>query len=288
MEDLIATVAIILAFSFLLSFGIGFAIGDEIAWGDIEPLEGEAVNELRPDYDLGACRNLEGDVSVILYFMQDFESDWSFTEILNFTTNEVVPALEFLEAQAADYGVYLNFEIVDSHWYIPYKGTVVTEPKKAGTYTIDVLFDVARFRGLLSDHQLLAKKQEEFGTEVICLTIFNKEGVGYTLNPSRGDDTNVAEHCIVFSRDPGSTNESFYGYQASLIAAEILYLYGAEKLYATPEREELAYSHYPYDVMLDSYYNVWDNEIDDATAFYIGWLDEAPRVLYREGWKIEN
>lgn len=288
MEDLISIIVFVLVFSFVFSFGIGLAIGDAIAWSGVDRLEGEALNELRPDYDLGACRKLEGEISVILYFMEDFESEWTFNEMLNFTTYEVAPALAFLEEQAADYGVYLDFEIVDSHSYIQYKGDVITSVKETGLCTTDVLFRVARTRGFLSDHHLISEKQEEFGTEVICLTIFNKEGVGYTLNPPRGDDTNVAEHCIVFSRDPDSTSDTFYGYQASLIAAEILYLYGAEKLYATPEREELAYSHYPYDVMLDSYYNVWENEIDDATAFYIGWLDEAPRVLYQEEWKVEN
>ena len=132
----------------------------------------------------------------------------------------------------------------------------------------------------------MAAKQEQYGTEIVCLTFFNKGGAGYALNPPRGEESDVTEHCVIFSRDRDSTSTDFYGFQASLIAAEILYLYGGESLDATPEREALAESRYADDVMLHSYYSVWEHDINDATAFYIGWIDEAPRALYLDGWNV--
>ena len=75
----------------------------------VEELVG--INKLRVDYNLGTCRNLSGNVSVILFFMDDFESGWTADEITNFTNNEVTPGLAFLEKEAKSYGVELDLSI---------------------------------------------------------------------------------------------------------------------------------------------------------------------------------
>ena len=288
-SDWISAIIIVVLFCYILTFGIGFAIGDAIMWSGIDQLEGEAVNELRPDYDLGDCRELRGHISVILFFVDDHESHWTMNDIVHFTSEEIMPALEFLEEQF-DYHSgphdFLAFEIVETHSGKTYHGDVITSVRETGLCTVDVLHQMARTEGYPSDEAWMAAKQEQYGTEIVCLTFFNKGGAGYALNPPRGEESNPTEHCIVFARDRDSTSTGYHGFQASLIAAEILYLYGGESLDATPEREALAESRYADDVMLHSYYSVWDHDIDDATAFYIGWIDEAPRALYLDGWNV--
>ena len=36
-----------------------------------------ATDRLRPDYNLGTCKNLSGEGAVVLFFMDDFESRWT-------------------------------------------------------------------------------------------------------------------------------------------------------------------------------------------------------------------
>ena len=289
MSNLISMVIALIILCFLLTSAACISLGESIMWIGIDKLEGDALGELRPDYDLGDCRELRGHISVILFFVDDHESHWTMNDIVHFTSEEIMPALEFLEEQF-DYHLgphdFLAFEIVETHSGKTYHGDVITSVRETGLCTVDVLHQMARTEGYPSDEAWMAAKQEQYGTEIVCLTFFNKGGAEYALNPPRGGESDVTEHCVVFSRDRDSTSTDFYGFQASLIAAEILYLYGGESLDATPEREALAESRYADDVMLHSYYSVWEHDINDATAFYIGWIDEAPRALYLDGWNV--
>lgn len=49
-------------------------------------------------------------------------------------------------------------------------------------------------------------------------------------------------------------------------------------------RKSLAKKHYPSDIMLSAKYCIGSNNIGDATAYYIGWTDKVPDVLYNEKW----
>ena len=67
-----------------------------------------SINQLREDYHLGTCKELKGNVSVILFYIDDFESRWAEAEIDRFTKKEVMPGLAFLEQEAKKYGIELN------------------------------------------------------------------------------------------------------------------------------------------------------------------------------------
>ena len=49
-------------------------------------------------------------------------------------------------------------------------------------------------------------------------------------------------------------------------------------------RRMLAQRLYASDIMLGASYNIATNNIGEATAFYIGWTDRVPSVLYNKGW----
>lgn len=70
----------------------------------------------------------------------------------------------------------------------------------------------------------------------------------------------------------------------SVVAHELLHLFGAEDFYATATRKALAQAIYPGDLMFCAQYDIRNNNIGDATAYYIGWTDTVPDVLYDEGW----
>lgn len=242
------------------------------------------VNKLRVDYDLGTCRNLSGNVSVVLFYMDDFESNWTDDEITNFTNNEVKPGLEFLEKEAKAYGVDLNLNIKQSYSSLFYDDEVILSIKQTGLATVDVLHQAATRLNYSTDDEMIADFKSKYGTEVICLTIFNKNGTAYAINPPRGETLEIVEHCILFAYDLNSNKNDPVGSQSSVVAHETLHLFGAEDFYATASRKTLARTHYPADIMLAANYYIITNNIGDATAFYVGWIDEVPEVLYNENW----
>lgn len=272
-------------------------VGCESNWLTREPMPSETDRPLteqelayaatwRPDYDYGTCRDLRGEVSVVLFYLDDFESSWTAEEIERFTKNEVLPGLAFLEKEAKKYGVDLTLTVRRTYSDIVYPDEVIVSVKQTGSATFNVLKKTASALRYSSDLKMIEAFRSEFGTdEVVCFTLFNKNGTAYAINPKRGSDTQAQEHCIVFAYDLGSDRHDPTGSQASIVAHEMLHLFGAEDFYATPSRKALATKQYPSDLMLGAHYDVRTNRIGDATAFYIGWTDKIPEILREEDWQ---
>jgi len=251
---------------------------------DESALEGlDEIDRLRPDYNLGTCRNLKGKVAVALFFMADFESEWTSEEMTKFTDNEIKPGLEFLEKQAERYGVDLEFSIEVVATSVPYYSEVITDSKKEGGATVDVLEQVADYLEYSSAAEMIRSFKASYGEEVVCYTIFNKSGISYAINPPRGSSSDVDEHCVFFTYSDGP-REKDEGAQASVIAGQLLYLYGAESYSASPSRKGMAKWFYRNDVILNQNYYIKTNDICEVTAFYIGWTDKVPDIMYNKGW----
>lgn len=250
-----------------------------------EEIDLSQINKLREDYQHGTCKNLRDTVSVVLFFMDDFESTWTNEEMDRFTENEIAPGLRFLEQEAQKYGVTLDLQIQEVYRSVPYNDEVITSTKETGLVTIDVLLQAAYHAGYYNTATMIKAFRSAYKTdEVICLTVFNKSGTGYAINPKKDVLTPIDEHCVLFVRDRNSSGYEPVGSQASIVAHEILYLYGAENFYSSASREQLAEKYYKNDIMLNMSYYISRNSIGDATAFYIGWQDEVPDVLYDDRW----
>lgn len=252
----------------------------------VEKLVG--VNKLRPDYDLGNCKDLRGNITVILFYLDDFESSWTRKEINDFTEKEIKPGLKFLENSAEKYNVKLKFKIEEIHSDIYYDGKVEVNTKKSGLATINTLYTAAKALDCLNDLDFIAKYKLEYSTEILSICLFNKKGISYALNPRRGDDTDIAEHVLMFSEDLETEELGPVGWQSSVIAHETLHLYGAEDYYKPASRKAIAEKQCPGDIMLSCQYFLWHNDFGDATAFYIGWTDTPPEYLYKKGWQAKS
>jgi len=240
---------------------------------------------LREDYNYGTCKQLRGDVAVVLFFMDDFESSWTEEEIDVFVRNEIEPAFAYLEKQAEKYSVELDLTIKATHSSLYYDDEVITSINETGYATIDVLRQAAKGLHYASTERMLENFRSLYKTEeVVCFTLFDKNGTAYAINPKRNYTGRLDEHCIVFSRDLNPTGKEPVGSQSSVIAHEMLHLYGAEDYYASASRKALAVMLYPNDLMLYTAYYLSLNTLGDATAFYIGWTDQAPKVLSQENW----
>ena len=101
------------------------------------------INALRVDYNLGTCKHLRGDVSVVLFFIKDYESSWTDNEISDFTEKEMISGLDFLENQAKKYGVDLELNIRQTHSNVFYDGEVIEDINQNGNATINVLYKAA-------------------------------------------------------------------------------------------------------------------------------------------------
>ncbi len=242
------------------------------------------INTLRVDYALGACQNLRGNVSVVLFYMDDFQSSWTTDEIKDFTENEIKPGLTFLENEARQHGLDLHLHIKQSYSSLFYDDEVILDVAETGLATVDVLHQAAVCLNYSTQHEMIADFKSAYETEVICLTIFHKNGISYAINPHRGETLKIVEHCIIFAHDLDSSRHDPVGSKSSVVAHEILHLFGAEDLYAPASRETLAGIYYPDDIMLSTHYTILSHHIGDVTAFYIGWTDEVPDVLYNENW----
>lgn len=251
---------------------------------EITEEESEDVNLLRTRYDWGVCRKLEGNIGVVLFYMDDSENEWDSSEIKQYTKYDIQPGLDFLEKEAERYGVDLHFTIKQTYTS-SYKGEVITDISNSDYVYIDTFRQAARNLKYTSDYDLYASFLRDYDIdEVICLFIFNENGTSYTLSPTRTFNINIVEHCILFAYDLYSDRDELIDAQASVTAHEILHLYGAEDFYNIPGRAALAEEQYPQDIMLYARYHIRENEISEATAFYVGWTDEVPDVLYNDEW----
>ena len=243
------------------------------------------INQLREDYNFGTCKKLSGNVAVILFYMDDFESSWTDAETDRFTQNEVLPGLDFLEQEAKKHGIELNLTVKGSYSSIYYGDEVITSVGNTGFATADVLWEAAVQINYSSSAKMIEAFKSKYKTdEAVCFTIFNKGGTSYAINPKRDADMKVDEHCIVFARELNTVKNGPDGQQAAVVAHEMLHLYGAEDFYASAPRKSLAKKYYPSDIMLSAAYDIKTNTIEAATAFYIGWTDTVPSVIEEEGW----
>ena len=247
--------------------------------GVLDPDFPIGINALRPDYNLGECRDLSGDISVVIFYMNNSESNWTKGEMSSFNTNEIMPGLRFLENEAKKHAIDLKLTVKQSY-SLSYSGSVDYEEY----VSTDILQQAAQQLGYPTDDKMIESLKSTYGTEVICITAFDQHGTGYAINPPRGSGYDIVEHIIMFTRDTVTNEVMPSGSQVSLVASEILYLYGAEDLSSSPTRELLTYIFYPNDVMLYPAYYITQNNISDITAFYVGWTDKTPNIMDDPNW----
>ena len=245
---------------------------------------------LRPYYELANCRKLEGNPVVVLIFIDDDESHWTKDEVLTFTDKHILVGLDYLEKNAKQWGVDLDF-VVESYstplsgYEIKYEG-IVNENLSNGGSTKDVLDKAAEDIGCGSNWDLYSYYKSKYPKDdIIFLNFLNKDGRSYARNVISTGYLEYSEHSVIFADYLGSSPDRRQdGSRASTVALEILYLFGAESYYSSGGRASLASQKYPNDIMLWQYDDIEDGSIGDYTAFSVGWTDVAPDVCYDSRW----
>lgn len=246
---------------------------------------------LRPWYNIGHNKQLRGTPVIYAIFMDDDESSWDTLSIESFLRYEIKPAVEYLENEASKWGIELDISIktfatvLNQGYTINYEG-IVNRNLRESPSTKDVLEKAAMDFGYISEEDINDSiSAANGGNEIIFLCILNKDGTCYTRNQITNGSTTLVEEIVLFRR-PLNYPEWLIknGERASVVAHEILHLFGAQDFYITESREKLAEQYYPDDIMLWQYYDINKNKLGDCVAYSIGWTNTVPAVCYNEEW----
>lgn len=246
------------------------------------------VEALRPFRNLGVCRGLDEEHTFVLFFLDDWRSNWSGEEIAAFNGLYFRPAMDFLQTQGESWGMEINREPLtyssDVNQGMAYAGTVAPDFQEGGAAT-DIADKTAQSLGFDNGWDMYRHLQEYTGTDQVAMLFFlNKPGRSYTIRDQSRDGQEELEFSVIFASYPGFSTSA----TSATIAHELLHLFGAEDYYDPygdfPQRKILAESQIPDDIMLVTYYNVKDNTLSQATAFTIGWTDEVPEIMENPDW----
>ena len=255
----------------------------------LEGITDTEQEEYRPYYNLGHDRKLSGKPVVVLLFLDDDESSWTKAEVEAFTNDQILVALDYLEKNAKEYDVELDFTVESystaiSGYQIKYEGVVNPDLTNGGS-TKDTIDKAAQDIGCKTNWGLYSYYKEKYPEEdIIFLSLLNKSGTSYTRNIISTGYGDYAEHSVIFANWLNSVDSLTAGEKSASIAFHILQLFGAQPMFNSLNREYIASQIYPHDIMLWQYENIEDNVIGDCTAYSVGWTDVVPEVCKTEEW----
>jgi hypothetical protein len=209
--------------------------------------------ELRNNYYLGhkghgACEKMTGNITVLVVFVSDTLNAWS-----EYDMEQAKPALQEcetrLEAAAAAYGAELDLtmEYVEAKISMEFK---VDENVLTSAYT------VMRKMGIgdaFHDQDSLEEKYE--ADAVPMLFVLNRQGRAFATTMDA--ETDVLECAVIYGKDMSS------------IRHELCHIFGALDFYF-PDETIAAQERYLPDSIMNNHFT----EVDDLTAYLIGWVDE--------------
>ncbi len=240
-------------------------------------------------YGAGTCSYLTGKKTVALFFVDDGKSSWDKASVIDFTQNDVLPALDFLLREADAHEIELSFEVwrfsnvLSNGLNMKYSGTVNPDLNKGGS-TKDLFSQAAKSFGYSSDMAFRwALTEKSGGAEIIPIFLINKSGVSYARNVYIVGKVTQAEHAVVFSKSQEGPRN-----QAPTFAHELLHLYGAEELYIPVKRYNLAKNLYQNDIMCLETRNLEKLKIEGFTAYALGWTETVPEVCNDQDWYTDN
>ena len=242
-------------------------------------------------YDLGNCGTLTRNPTLVVLFVDDAESAWNDSLIQHFQNVQIVKAVEWLEQQAAKYGVPLDIQTKFYHGTLENGGKVYypdTIAHKPDESDYDLLESVVGNMGEGTGDQFYAKmRRDNGGEDVMFLCMVNKDGLSYARGHA-DPYAQMLEYAVVYARDTDvpatdALHQKTHN-RASVVAHELLHLFGAEEMYDPAGRNEIAKQKYLKDVMLWTESFIVRNEITEFTAYCIGWTDTVPAICYDPNW----
>lgn len=251
-------------------------------------MESTELSSARPYYGIGSNKQLEGLITVVFVFVDDYSTYWTQTGIDFFMQYQADPALDYLVGEAAKWDVELDFRVLyhsslSTGSSIRYEGNIGTG-LDGGYMSSDVMEHVAADIGYTTPEKMMAAYRELYDTEVAFINVFNTAGRAYTYMQVTAPEVEYAEHCIMFAKAYAGEATSVQS-RSSTIAHEFLHLYGAEDFYTPDERARYAQNIYSNEIMLIAATSLSQVSLSEVTSFLVGWHDNIPAMCLTEAWK---
>ena len=197
--------------------------------------------------DQGACDRMTGNIKVLVVFVNDSISRWNSEDMesakVTFAEHEAR-----MEKDAAKYGAEMDMTMEYLQATISVEFTF-----KDGKMTPAYLaMQKVGLADAFYDQDLLESQYN--ADSVPVLFVLNRDGRAYAV--ARDKNNNGMECAVIYGKDLSSVRH------------EICHIYGAEDFYF-PDATVAAMNKYlPTSLMYNHY-----NDVDDLTAFLIGWVD---------------
>lgn len=242
-------------------------------------------------YNLGNCGVLKRNPTLVVLFVDDAESSWNDTLIQHFKDVQIAKAVEWMEQQAAKYGVPLDIQTkfyhgtLDNGGRVYYPDAIANEPSEVDYDLLETVVD--NMNEGTGDQFYATLRRDNGGEDVMFLCMVNKDGRSYARGHA-DPYSQILEYAVVYARNTDvpatDTLHQKTHNRASVVAHELLHLFGAEEMYDPEGRNAIAKETYLKDVMLWTESFIVRNEITEFTAYCIGWTDTIPEVCYNPDW----
>ena len=250
-----------------------------------------AAQSYREWYDLGNCGTLTRNPTLVVLFVDDAESSWNDTLVQHFKDVQIAKAVEWLEAQAAQYGAPLDIQTkyyhgtLDNGGKVYYPDTIAHQPSEDDYDLLETV--IGNMNEGVGDQFYAKLRRDNGGEDVIFLCMVNKDGLSYARGHA-DPYSQILEYAVVYARNTDvpatDTLHQKTHNRASVVAHEVLHLFGAEEMYDPEGRNAIAVEKYLKDVMLWTESFINRNEITEFTAYCIGWTDTVPDICYDPNW----
>jgi len=227
--------------------------------------------------DVGSSGKLIGNSVLVTIFIHDTESgfnDYEREERLGWLSE----ATQWLEAQAKNAGHIANFIYGAEHLVIDHE---MNRPFSTERAISGVTMEAYEQLEALDGPYLYEYLKERHDAKNVGFIFFiNKDARSYSHIATRySTGIFYFESCVIFAAQNGNPVD------ASVVAHEILHLFGALDLYFAllpdDERNELAKLYFPNDIMISARRELDSFAIGDLTAYLIGWRDSIDiRLVY--------
>ncbi|MCB1146346.1 MAG: hypothetical protein KDK38_06050 [Leptospiraceae bacterium] len=240
-----------------------------------------AISAKHSTKNAGSASELKGKIYSLVLFITDQQDSWTKDEKLLMLEKQN-QAQEWLVEQARRYNVDLSFECSGQFGFEEDIALDFVERGTAsGRESVDWVSKILYKSGYQSTQDLVKWVKDNTECDQIQVIIFTKgKGNGYAMayanNMSR--EKYFVEGTMLYEKYNNGSDKP-----PASIAHELLHLYGASDLYKTfrqsAEKEKIARQKYPNSIMLKVSYDINELEIDNFTAWAIGWHTEHEPIF---------
>jgi hypothetical protein len=240
-------------------------------------IKGQEVGKWRA----GSALILTGRIYTLSCFISDSSDEWSYDEKLNIL-NLLQESQDWIKKQALQYECIVAFDENGNFGLNEdIKFPFIEIGTASGNEPVDWVSKVLYKVGYRSTSDFVEWVQQNTSSENLQVIIFAKgQGNGYAMASSSEMDKEkyYVEGAILYEKYIGGSKLA-----AASIAHEILHLYGAWDFYKTfiqtEENERRARVLFPDSIMLRTSYDIDELDIDEITAWLIGWNND-PKKWY--------